>query len=410
MVVIGAGLAGLSCARRLHERGLQALVLEAQETIGGRVQSDRLDGFILDRGFHVLLTAYPEVVDVLDLGKLELRPFTPGFFLRKAGALHEFDASSPIKVLASDVLSTADRLNLIDWTLDCRGLSYPQIERLPEMTAERSFRRAGFSNAFLYDFARPFLGSVFLDPSLSMSNRVVAATWKAFSEGRAVLPAAGMSAIAAQMGSGLDVRTGCRVGRLEGGRRVQAVRLSSGDVIEAESVVVATESPEAERLSGFSTPLEARGQTCLYFEAPESPLEGGKITISAQPSLVQVVATISDVAPERAPPGRTLVAVTTSGMPSESDPDLSEAVKAELRGWFPETNVLGWRFLRSYRISFAQFAQAPGFAASLPSNTPGRDGLYFAGEFTVGSSIQGALQSGRQCADLVLQDLLGAAA
>src|SRR5919197_5615544 len=85
--VIGAGLAGLSCARHLLDHGVNATVLEAADGVGGRVRTDLVDGFLLDRGFQVLLTAYPEARQLLDYRELELHAFEPGALVRIGGRL-----------------------------------------------------------------------------------------------------------------------------------------------------------------------------------------------------------------------------------------------------------------------------------------------------------------------------------
>ncbi len=78
VVVIGAGLSGLAAARRLTAAGLAVRVLEAGSAPGGRVRTDLVDGFLLDRGFQVLCPAYPAVPQEFDLPPLDLRPFTRG--------------------------------------------------------------------------------------------------------------------------------------------------------------------------------------------------------------------------------------------------------------------------------------------------------------------------------------------
>ncbi|MGA1525128.1 MAG: FAD-dependent oxidoreductase, partial [Planctomycetota bacterium] len=85
VLVVGAGLAGLTCARALSAAGVPVRVLDAADAVGGRVRTDVVEGFRLDRGFQVLQTAYPEARRALDYGALELRPFEPGALVRVAG-------------------------------------------------------------------------------------------------------------------------------------------------------------------------------------------------------------------------------------------------------------------------------------------------------------------------------------
>ena len=88
VLIIGAGLAGLCCARRLAEAGVTFQIVEASDGIGGRVRTDEVDGFLLDRGFQVLLTAYPEARRVLDYSRLDLKPFSPGALSWFAGRMN----------------------------------------------------------------------------------------------------------------------------------------------------------------------------------------------------------------------------------------------------------------------------------------------------------------------------------
>lgn len=113
-VIVGAGLAGLCCARELERHGLDCVVLEAADAPGGRVRTDLVDGFRLDRGFQVLLTSYPEVQAVLDVPALQLRSFVAGAAVWRDGALHSLADPwrrpiAGLKSLASPVGSVSDK-------------------------------------------------------------------------------------------------------------------------------------------------------------------------------------------------------------------------------------------------------------------------------------------------------------
>ena len=85
VVIVGAGLAGLVAARTLGLNGIDSVILESSDGVGGRVRSDIVDGFVLDRGFQVLLTGYPEIHRHLDIDALNLRAFEPGALVWREG-------------------------------------------------------------------------------------------------------------------------------------------------------------------------------------------------------------------------------------------------------------------------------------------------------------------------------------
>jgi phytoene dehydrogenase-like protein len=382
-------------------------VLEAASHVGGRLTTKKIDGFTLDRGFQVLFTAYPAAQDILDLKSLDLRRFGRGAHVFDGTQNHRIEPSNPLALAASPLIGLADKGKLVDWTLDCMGLSPEQIQRLPDVTAERAFRQLGFSHQFLDQFARPFFGAVFMDRSLGMSRRAAAYTWKMLAQGHAAVPAAGMQAIPEQLAAGIDVRLGARVTELTGQRRVEGVRLESGERVAAEYVVVATDGPSAESLTGFSMPKSWRSQTCLHFEAPTAPVDAPLVCLRSGPGTVDLVVPASLAAPEYAPYERHLVSATVIGLDNRPDAELAAAVKDEVAGWFPERRVSEWRLLGVDRIAHAVYEQPPGYGRSLPSNTPGRDNLYLAGEVTTASSIEGAMESGDECARLIQQDMSG---
>lgn len=401
MVVVGAGIAGLCCARHLHRRGVPVLVLERDSRLGGRLKTDSHAGFRLDHGLQVYFEAYPAGKRELDYGALDFRAFPPGAMIRHAGEFHTIDRSNPISTAFDALLPAKDKFLVLEFTRDTMGMTDHQIWHAPDKTAQLALRQYGFSPEFLDRFVRPFFGGIFMDRSLSVSWRMFLFVWKMLAEGRTVVPAKGISSIPIQIALDLpedSIRLNSAVAELDG----NGVRLESGEKIEARAVIVATEADNAERLTGIHTVEGSVGQTCLYYEVPEMPTETGHILLTDTPGLVQMVTPVSNVAPEMAPAGRRLLSVTVLGQDLRSDEALSAAVLNELSGWF---SVEGWSLLKIFRMPYCQFAQRPGFNNELQGNTPGRNGVYFAGEFTQNSSINGALESGYLCAQLVLEDL-----
>jgi phytoene dehydrogenase-like protein len=154
VIVVGAGLAGLACARELVRLGRSVRVLEAAETVGGRIRTERHQGFLLDRGFQVLQTAYPEAGRALDLAALDMRAFVPGALIRFEGRFHRIadpwrqpltalsTLFSPVGTLAAKWRMALLRRRLLAASLD-------QIYSCPETTAGARLGEIGFSAAIV---------------------------------------------------------------------------------------------------------------------------------------------------------------------------------------------------------------------------------------------------------------------
>ncbi|MCU0230319.1 MAG: FAD-dependent oxidoreductase, partial [Acidobacteria bacterium] len=368
VIVIGGGLAGLACALRLQQQGIEALVLEGADRVGGRVRTDRVEGFALDRGFQVYLTAYPEGRRVLDLDALGLRPFYPGALVRRRGRFHKladpwrrpFDA---LGALASPVGTLKDKLRVR--SLRRRVCSGTVEERLsaPQTTTLAALRRDGFSDGMIEAFFRPFLGGVFLESELQTSSRMLEFVFRMFSVGDAALPASGMQAIPEQLALRLPAEA-VRTGTVVLGVDREGVTLSGGKRLPAQAVVIATEGPEAARLAAresraaagaASAPHAARGATCLYFAAAKPPVEEPILVLAGDgpgEGPVNNLCVPSQVQPGYAPPGASLVSVTVVGVPALGEAALLAAVLDQLTGWFG-ASVRGWQHLRTYRIPYA---------------------------------------------------------
>lgn len=410
VVIVGAGLAGLACAVTLREAGIDCLLLDASDGVGGRVRTDRVvaDGapFLLDRGFQVFLAAYPEARRLLDYQGLDLRPFAPGAVVRTGGGFHTVADPlrrplTALKTLIAPVGGFADKVRVFKLRRRARAAVSFAGE---ETTALEALRGLGFSEGMIDAFFRPFLGGIFLDRELVTSSYAMDFVIAMQSRGAIALPAAGMGAIAAQLAAALPAET-LRLETPVAAVGDRSLTLASGVTLAAERIVVATDGPAAAHLIGKRVADPgSRGVTCLYFAAETAPIAGPWLVLNGDgPELVQNLAVLDQVAARYAPPGAHLISATVLGESDLHDQELEKRVRRQLAGWFGQ-RVAGWRHLRTYRIRHALPAQPPGFRARRPASPRLRPGLYLAGDHVEDASINGALASGRRAAEAVIAD------
>ena len=426
VVIIGAGLAGLAAARRLVGAGRSVMLLEASDGVGGRVRSDRVDGFVLDRGFQVLLGAYPEPRAVLDRAALDLRPFEPGALVQSGGEL--FTVSDPLRrpsrawaTLRAPVghILAKGRVGILG--LQARTWPADGPAPGPDSTTAEWLAGSGLSGPMTDRLLRPLLAGILLDPALETSSRQARFVWRSLATGAVEVPALGMGEITRQLAYALPAgsihlrRRVRAVGRSGRGSRDHGatVQLEDGSTVEADAVIVATEGPAAAALLGEAIVANpgSRSVGCLWYAADEAPSATTAIVLDGDGTgPVNNLAVMSNVSPHYAPPGRALVAAAFFGL-GPSDAEIDQAARRQLAGWFGPPGpgsergvVAGWELLRIDRIGHAQPVQAAGrFAQGRRPLTVG-PGLYVCGDHLENASIQGALVSGRRAAELILAD------
>lgn len=418
VIIVGAGLGGLTCARELHRAGTPVLIIEAADTVGGRVRSERDEsGFVIDRGFQIMLSAYPALKRQVDLDSLHAAAFDAGAVIwtgtRRIPLADPLrHPASLVRDLTAPVFPLADKLRLARWALDVSRTSWDSAaDAANEQGVDRSgmdaLRRRGFSDAFITRFAQPFWGGILLDRSLAVSAGVLEFTLRMFLGGSGVLPAEGVGAVPAAIAAGLPreaLRLNSTVIMLirEGGQ-VSGVRLADGDSIAGSAVVVAADPPTARELTGIDLiPTSPVGCVTVYLSGSTDPGIGKKLMLDGTGARsVNHIAPLSTVQPSYAPPGTHLIAAVMLGEAVVEQPDdrIGERARADVEAMLGQPGA--WDVHRIVRVPFSLYHQEPGLHRRLPDATTGVAGLFLASDATVDASSNGAILSGETAARAV---------
>jgi phytoene dehydrogenase-like protein len=408
VIIIGAGLAGLSCAGRLQQDKVPFIILEADQRIGGRLKTDRLDGFLLDHGFQVLQTAYPEARRALDFRLLELKRFAPGAIIRVRDEFHRI--ADPRRrprefwqTLRAPIGTIGDKMRIAKLMRRLVRTDVPDLFQLPDLPAIDFLKNEGFSDKIIRRFFQPFFGGVCLDPDITASSRVFSYVFRLFAEGDVALPSQGMKAIPEQLAEPLppgSIRLNADVESITD----DGVMLASGIEIQGDAVVIAAEGPEVSRLLGKPSSGFSRGEWCIYFGTDHPPLDEPYLILNGgRQGWVNSLTVPSTVAPSYAPAGRSLISVVVIGHQTEAPGTVEEVVRRELSAWFG-ASVETWQHIETYQIPHALPDQRP----PMPDPTAGPvhrySNVYVCGEYDSVPGIQWALLSGRRTAEKILAD------
>jgi len=388
IVIVGGGLAGLRAAQLLLEAGASVRLIEASETLGGRVQSRNVDGYVIDEGFQLINPSYPEIVASGVLPALDLRSFAPVIRFCDGATFHQvadprYSLLSGVRSLQHPYLSLRDGLAFARLLLRARFSPPSRLTRGADYATMDGLLAEGLSESMINGVLQPFLRGTLLDEDLETSWHYCELLLKSFASGRPGVPSRGASALPDALlaaSPGLQVHYHEPALTVDGG----SVTTSQGRY-EARAVLVATDQSSAASLVG-STDLGWRTQTAYWFATPRLH-DTNQFRIDAVRGLWNTL-DITAVAPERAPEGRSLIAASAVG--DVDDPRVASDV-ARLYDLDVRDVVLVERQVIRHAL--------PVIGRPLELNTPPRRGdLFVAGDYLHTPSIQGAMVSGRRAA------------
>lgn len=404
VVVVGAGLAGLTCARELERGGLEVVVVERSDAVGGRVRTDLLDGYRCDRGFQLVNPAYPALKQLVDVDALDLRSLAAGAALagpdgftivadprRSPGYLRQ--------TMRSGYVRPTELARFGAWAAPSLGSVRKLLEREDEPLAD-SLDGAGVRGRIRSEIFEPFFTGVLAEDRGATSATFARLLVRSFALGTPGVPALGMSALPEQIAA--DLRTPVvlhaavqAVERDGGGWRV----VTEGGRYEARAVVVATDPAAAARLTGLeASPM--KGLVTHWFATSEAPTDLDLLVLDPNRSGPVVnTAVMSNIAPAYAPAGGHLVQATTlDGASPVTETEVREHLA---RLYLAPTR--SWDLVVTHHVHHALPEQRPGVSLRQPVELG--DGLFVAGDHRDTASIQGALVSGRRASAAVMEAL-----
>ncbi|MBC7524717.1 MAG: FAD-dependent oxidoreductase [Flavobacterium sp.] len=406
VIIIGAGISGLTAAVHLTRMGKKVLILEASDRVGGRIKTDYIDGFRLDHGFQVLLDSYPETKELLDYSKLNLKKFLPGATVLYDGG--QFEIADPFcrpsalfSTLFAPVGSFKDKINTLFLKFKLLKISIKDIFNQEEVSTLKQLELYGFSNKMIETFYKPFFAGIFLENNLETSNRMFDFVMKMFSDGNATIPELGMEEIPKQLQAMLPkdaIIFNTKVVSIDKNK----VQTEDNNEYVASHIVIATEASNFVKQYLTTVNIKSHQVTNVYFETDVAPNNDAVVVLNASKNRKWVtnLTVMTNVSKKYAPKGKVLISVSCNGIPEISDEELAINIKKELAQWYGEKTTT-WKFLRTYRIKYA-LPNLETIENEIDlSKMQISDNLFICGDHLLNGSINAAMKTGRLVATLI---------
>jgi protoporphyrinogen oxidase len=403
--IIGAGVSGLVASKVLEDHGYKAMIIEATDRVGGRVKTDVIDGYQLDHGFQVLLTAYPSAQKYLNFDALELQHFLPGAAIFSDG--NQKTIGDPLRnislffpTLFSGIGKFSDKLKILKLNSLLKKTTLAEIFAKSEKTTLQYLINFGFSEEIIFKFFKPFFSGIFLEPELETSSRMFEFVYKMFGEGFATLPKGGIEAIPKQLKSNLKYskfQFNTKVKSVEDGKII----LDNGTELESDFTIIATESS---KLVGNLKKKETKWKSCdtLYFETNTMTIRKPIIGLIAESNaLINNIFYHSSIL-SKSTGRKQLLSVTVVKQHNLSKEALKIRVQKELQTY---CGIDSCRLIKHYTIPKALPNLNELKYEMLPAETELTNSIFLAGDTQLNGSLNAAMISGEKAALNVIENL-----
>ena len=396
-IVVGAGISGLSCALELEKNGYQVQILEKENHPGGRVHSDIVDGYILNRGFQVLQTGYPETKRLLDYKKLELCNLDPEVWIMNNNKIKKLydpiqNSSNLLKAAFSNVGTFWDKLRLLQLRQSTTSRSTNTIFQENETTSLEQIKNYGFSESIINEFFKPLFGGAFLDKELNTTSRMLNFVYKIFSIAPVAIPKYGMKSIPEQLEAKLESKISFNT---------NVVKLDNKNIflenetLSADAVVLAANHNSARQLIPSIEEIHWNSTSCYYFIADSPPFSSKVVLLNGDNrGEINNVFVPTNISKAYSPNNKSIISVSTIGLNNNED-----EIRNELNNWFGNQTE-DWKLLHTYHIEQA----LPRMSVPSVSHSQYVNGIHLCGDYLTSSSIHGSMHSGRMTANQIISD------
>ena len=409
VTIIGAGIAGLTAAVYLHKSGFKVQIIEATDRAGGRIKTDKVDGFLLDHGFQVFLDSYPEAKVLLDYKTLNLKKFLPGATVLYDGG--QFEIADPFRrpsalfaTLFAPVGSIKDKINTLFLKYKLLKISVADLFVQKEQSTLKQLSDYGFSHKMIDRFYKPFFSGIFLENELTTSNRMFDFIMKMFSEGNATLPELGMEEIPKQLVALLpdnSIVYNTKVLAIDN----NIITTENGLEFKSDKIIIATEASDFAKKYVVNLNTKCHQVTNIYFEANQAPNNKAVVVLNASKNKkwVNNMTVMTNITEKYAPPGKVLISVSYNGIAAISDEELAKNMTKELKKWYGDQVDL-WRMIKAYKIKYA-LPNVDSIENEMDNQKMKiSENLFICGDHLLNGSINAAMKSGRLVAELIAKN------
>ncbi|MDP5106633.1 MAG: FAD-dependent oxidoreductase [Polaribacter sp.] len=403
--IIGAGVSGLIAAQILENHGYRPIIIEASNSVGGRVKTDLINEYQLDHGFQVLLTSYPAAQKYLNYDALELQELLPGAIIFKNGKPQTIGdplrtISFLLPTLFSNVGSFSDKIKIVKLNALLKKKSLPEIFKADEKSTLQYLKDFGFSDDIIQTFFKPFFSGIFLEANLETSSRMFEFVYKMFGDGLAVIPKNGIQEISNQLKNNLKTTQFQFNSPVKEVKNNQII-LQDGTLFKNHFTIIAT---EANNLVANLKSQETEWKSCdtLYFETKSKSIQQPIIGLIAdEKSLINNI--FYHTSTKTASKGtQELLSVTIVKEHNLEEAQLIKKVTADLKKY---CSISEATFLKRYQIKKA-LPKLNNLQYEISSTeTKLTSSIFLAGDVLLNGSLNAAMISGERAAMAIIQTL-----